>query len=425
MVNRTHQEQGFSQNSSSEVVCGEQHVGSDVGTDGPFMYSNTQQSLLLSSYYYGYCFFSIAGGYIVHKCGIRKTVTFALLTGGLLSLFIPELLKTDEGINVIGPAGAGCWTNWGPESELSFLTSLNFCTNVLGTSILNTLGGWMGAFFGWESIFYASAVSNLLVGLLWYFLVAESPEKHATISEEERCFIIETRRSKKIDNDQEIPLLSIFTSPVVLAMIVGNLTSNWGTLTLSILFPKYLADVQGYDIASVGWMVGMTTGLNLVACLFTGKICDFIHQKWNFSRLFLIRACVFIAGVPSALFAFGMSVVGCNISLILSLVCLQNFFMGFDSAGSKPNAAFIAPAFAGFIMSIQNCLACTPGFLSPIIAGGILDGDGNLQSKWRTVFQLEAAVLFTGALFFCVLGSASVQPWAEKTNSKKLLAASK
>ena len=96
----------------------------------------------------------------------------------------------------------------------------------------------MGAFFGWESIFYASAVSNLLVGLLWYFLVAESPEKHATLSEEERCFIIETRRSKKIDNDQEIPLLSIFTSPVVLAMIVGNLTSNWGTLTLSILFPK-------------------------------------------------------------------------------------------------------------------------------------------------------------------------------------------
>ncbi len=99
MVNRTHQEQGFSQNSSSEVVCGEQHVGSDVGTDGPFMYSNTQQSLLLSSYYYGYCFFSIAGGYIVHKCGIRKTVTFALLTGGVLSLFIPELLKTDEGSN--------------------------------------------------------------------------------------------------------------------------------------------------------------------------------------------------------------------------------------------------------------------------------------------------------------------------------------
>jgi hypothetical protein len=152
-------------------------------------------------------------------------------------------------------------------------------------------------------------------------------------------------------------------------------------------------------------MVGMTTGLNLVACLLTGRICDFIHQKWKFSRRFLVRACVFIAGVPSALFALGMSVVGCNIALILALVCLQNFFMGFDSAGSKPNAAFIAPAFAGFIMSIQNCLACTPGFISPVIAGALLDGDGSLQSKWRTVFQLEAAVLFTGALFFCVLGS--------------------
>ena len=98
MVNRTHQEQVLSQdnNSSSEVVCGEQHVGSDAGTDGPFMYSNTQQSLLLSSYYYGYCLFSIAGGYTVHKFGIRKTVTVALMAGGLLSLSIPELLKIDK-----------------------------------------------------------------------------------------------------------------------------------------------------------------------------------------------------------------------------------------------------------------------------------------------------------------------------------------
>lgn len=105
----------------------------------------------------------------------------------------------------------------------------------------------MGAFFGWESIFYASAVSNLLVGLLWYFLVAESPEKHATISEKERCFIIETRRSKKIDSDHEIPVLSIFTSPPVLAMVVANLTSNWGTLTLAILFPKVLGDSRSID----------------------------------------------------------------------------------------------------------------------------------------------------------------------------------
>ena len=163
--------------------------------------------------------------------------------------------------------------------------------------------------------------------------------------------------------------------------------------------------MQGFDIASVGWMAGITTCLNLVACLFAGKICDIIHQKWKVSRLNLIRGCVIIAGVPSAMFAFSMSLVGCNILLILSLVCLQNFCMGFDSAGSKPNAAFIAPAFAGFIMSIQNCMACTPGFISPIIAGGILDGEGDIERKWRTIFQLEAIVLFLGAVAFCFLGS--------------------
>ena len=46
-----------------------------------------------------------------------------------------------------------------------------------------------------------------------------------------------------------------------------------------------------------------------------------------------------------------------------------------------------------------------PGFISPVIAGAILDMEGDLESKWRNIFQLEAAVLFTGAGVFCLLGS--------------------
>ena len=98
MVNRTYQEsQSSTGNSTTESVCGVEHVGSSNNNDGPFMYSNTQQSLLLSSYYYGYCLFSIAGGYVVHKYGIRKTVSSGLLIAGLLTLTIPSILKTDEG----------------------------------------------------------------------------------------------------------------------------------------------------------------------------------------------------------------------------------------------------------------------------------------------------------------------------------------
>ena len=98
MVNRTYQESlSSSENSTTESVCGGEHVGSTKNNDGPFMYSNTQQSLLLSSYFYGYCMFSIVGGYIVHKYGIRRTVSSGLLLAGLLTVAIPSILKADEG----------------------------------------------------------------------------------------------------------------------------------------------------------------------------------------------------------------------------------------------------------------------------------------------------------------------------------------
>ena len=53
--------------------------------------------------------------------------------------------------------------------------------------------------YGWESIFYFSAVCNFIFVLFWMYYICDSPEAHSTISESEKEYIIKHRRTTNKD----------------------------------------------------------------------------------------------------------------------------------------------------------------------------------------------------------------------------------
>ena len=53
-------------------------------------------------------------------------------------------------------------------------------------------------------------------------------------------------------------------------MIIGHTTSNWGIYTILTLLPKYIADYQGYDLKSAGWMSAVSTFANVVSVIVAG-----------------------------------------------------------------------------------------------------------------------------------------------------------
>jgi ACS family sodium-dependent inorganic phosphate cotransporter len=50
-------------------------------------------------------------------------------------------------------------------------------------------GGLIAAYWSWEWIFYLSGISGLIWSLCWFYLIAESPATHSTISNEELTYI--------------------------------------------------------------------------------------------------------------------------------------------------------------------------------------------------------------------------------------------
>ena len=72
--------------------------------------------------------------------------------------------------------------------------------------------------YSWPSVFYFTGCLGLLWSILWFYFCFDSPEKHPTISEREKNFILASTGSDKDKKSakKEIPWKNIISSPAVL-----------------------------------------------------------------------------------------------------------------------------------------------------------------------------------------------------------------
>ena len=117
-------------------------------------------------------------------------------------------------------------------SKSKFSAALHFAGSFLGVVVINLVGGYLAFWFGWPSIFYFSALSNIFCICLWLYLVYDSPEEHTTISEKEKGFILDSRKGLAKRTGEKIPYGEILASLPAWAMIIGHTTSNWGQYTI-------------------------------------------------------------------------------------------------------------------------------------------------------------------------------------------------
>lgn len=71
----------------------------------------------------------------------------------------------------------------------------------LGVAVGYPTFGTVGEYFGWESIFYFSALMGTIWYVLWLMVVFDSPETHPTITMEEKKYI-QDRMGSNISNEK-------------------------------------------------------------------------------------------------------------------------------------------------------------------------------------------------------------------------------
>jgi len=63
--------------------------------------------------------------------------------------------------------------------------------------------------------------------------------------------------------------------------------------------------------------------------------------------------------------------------------------MGFQLSASKANLNDICPFYVAHALSIANTLRSITGFVSPAIAGELLDRYGNDHSSWGVIWSIS------------------------------------
>ena len=219
------------------------------------------------------------------------------------------------------PGGMKAVAEWFPSKERGFAAGLYNVGASFGPMLAAPLVAWAILFHSWRLAFIIAGVAALVWVGMW-FKFYYSPNKHPTLTKDERDYI---------ESNQESHLSAVAAKPSVWHLLKQRNTwgiaiprmladPTWGTLTL--WMPLYLATERGWDIkqlALFAWLPFLTADIGAM----TGPTIAYWLQRRGVS-LITARKCAFTVGallMTSMLFVAKVD----DQYMALALLCLGGF----------------------------------------------------------------------------------------------------
>ncbi|XP_025016212.1 putative inorganic phosphate cotransporter [Tetranychus urticae] len=107
----------------------------------------------------------------------------------------------------------------------SVVTSGSIFANLVSLSLAGILvdSGFLG---GWPSVFYLFGAFNLIIAIIYYVIVYDTPEDHPYLGAEELELILKNRSVSSGDS-VKVPWVKMFTSIPVFAYLIPAFTYGW------------------------------------------------------------------------------------------------------------------------------------------------------------------------------------------------------
>ena len=162
---------------------------SDTTGDGPFDWDETQQSLVLGCFFYGYVLSQIPGGRAAEYIGGKWILGLGILITSIFTILMPIAAKIDfkllVAVRVIEGLGEGVTfpvmhamlAQWSPPLERSKLSTFIYAGSMMGTVISLPITGLICDSLGWEAAFYIFGAIGVVWFVFWTFFVFDTPAK--------------------------------------------------------------------------------------------------------------------------------------------------------------------------------------------------------------------------------------------------------
>ncbi|XP_058803237.1 putative inorganic phosphate cotransporter isoform X2 [Phymastichus coffea] len=398
-----------------------------------YHWNNSEQSLVLSSFFWGYVITQVPCGYFASTWSAQRLLSIGLLICGLLSIAIPLVVDDGGWIAVCAcrmgmglcqgcvlPGIQTLLARWVPPSERARLGTFAYAGGQLGTVITMPISGLLaGSSLGWPSIFYLFGALAISWATLFFVLGADEPNTCKKINDNERLYIQESLGKASGSQDKKklrTPWNEIFTSLPMWALIIVHCGQNWGFWMLLTEMPTYMSDIVGFSIKSNGLISALPYLAMWLLSFPASWLSDYALRR-GVTRGVIRKISNTIAHWGPALALIALCFVSAN-NQILPVVLLI-IAVGLNAGslcGFQINHIDLSPNFAGTMMSITNCIASIIAIIAPIIVGYIVTDQKDV-GQWQIVFYMSAFIYFLGNFIFIIFGSGEVQWWNDPSSN--------
>ena len=362
--------------------------------DGPFIWDETVQGIVLGSFFYGYVLTQVpggrlaelVGGKLIYGVGVLITAIFTLLTpiAAYYSLPALVLVRVLEGMGegVTFPSMTAMLARWVPPLERSRFAAYVYAGANFGTIISLPLSGWLCSLDfmgGWPLAFYIFGSLGIIWFIFWYWLVYDAPHCHPRISQAERHYI--ERAVKRIDDHMgdpdeadPVPWCSFMTSLPLWALLITQCGQAWAFYTQLTELPTYMSNMLHSNIQQNSILSALPYLTSWIFAILCSNCADWLLTSGYISQVNSFKMWNSIASIVPAIGMIGVASVECDKTWVMIMLAGAGAFQGAVYPGNQMNHIALSPRFAGTMYGITNGAGNVCGFLAPYIIGTIIKG---------------------------------------------------
>ncbi len=358
--------------------------------------SETVYGFAAGVFFLSYCLFQVPANMTLARIGARRWLGILMVLWGIdcmATAFVAAVPSYITARLLLGIAEAGFYpgiifyfTFWLPPSARTrvlgtFLISLPLC-NAIGSPIsahillLDRLAG----FHGWQWLFLLEGAPAILLGIVTWFVLTDTPAHAAWLSADEKDQLARAMQDEK-------PAHRASSSGRAWAAIIRDSVSYflWSTGNYGLIFflPKILA-ARGASPVATGWWAALTFGVGALSMYAASHSRGFR----SLPLLFLIAglgftAAALVPSLPVALAGFCVAAAG--------LMASVPMFWSLSTSRLTGKAA-------GSAIAIVNSMGAVGGFAGPYAMGWLRDATHTYTAGLWAI----AACLAIGAILVLV-----------------------
>lgn len=338
-------------------------------------------------FFLGYLLFEVPSNLAMHRFGARIWLSRIMFTWGLVAAataFVTGPWSLYAARFLLGAAEAGFFpgvivflSRWYPNRERTRMIALLMVASPLSSVLAGPVNGWILdslegtlGLEGWRWVFLLGGLPAVLVAVVLFLTLADSPATARWLAPDERAWLTTTLAAEEAERREAAPLghWEVFKNGRVLVLCLIYFLLMCGALPLVYWLPSVVDQLGDLTKAQLGLASAVPFTCAALGSYLIGRLVS--KYGGSAKPLACVLAASFVAFVATAMSLEAAAVAFALISL--AAVAAQSAKPLFWSLPT----AYLSGAAAATGIALINSIGNLAGFVSPFAVGWIQDASG-------------------------------------------------